>query len=769
MMLGNITFIILDLVVFMALVAYFANRGLGNMSQSLRQLAIFLLDKAPVGLVDLFDKGEGKGARNWMMLGGLWFCIAATFGFLQTWLRYDPTALDSLASVGWSYNAEALAQVTDMVLVWGGFGMVLIGAGLVIQSRAAGAALASEANATLVAFAWSGLILVNILISIFIEVGRFEQTLFNLIFAALAGAVLLNHLLTLGDRAEGQPIEIPSWMLILGHTALVWGLLANAFGYFTSNTQLEWISSTVISGWFPLSLVLAVMTYSVAKASGAPIWSRNLSMAMLLLFASITPFAVSASSSASGLWVTIGAVGITIGLFPLLAASTNTITTLKGRWDCLVEEPAAACSAAVALLLPIFAIGAYFTALDTFAGIGSLGEVHTTVNQGFYWVIGGLLVVAALTQILPLTVGRELSSRSKARWAFWLVMLGGLGWTITSLMGDFAQMALNDAGAEGSVAGFRLTASVFLYGSVMGIFIAMHNATETVFSGTPSDDVDAFAGGGAPAGFRLVAGTTTIRQLLGQGLGIDSEIIVGGEDPVATTAVAAPSGDEFAPELIKFAAYLAESGKDVFEVFNEMDTNQDQVIDSAEFRIGMSEMGIAELSHEEAEVLLNSFDISGDGNIDLPELDILLMRIHNATAGSDAGGDGAAGTQEATPVSTVAQISAPADEEFAPELVKFAAYLAESDKTIFEIFSEMDLNKDLVIDAFEFREGLSAMEIADLAPWDVDSLMQSVDLSGDGKIDLPELDILIMRINNAAASADDDADDDADAGTDEEE
>ena len=752
MMFGNITFIMLDLVVFMVIVAYFADRGLGNMSQSLRQLAFFLLDKAPVGLVDLFDKGEGKGARNWMMLGGLWFCVAATLGFLQTWLRYDSTALDSLSSVGWSYNADALAQVTDLVLVWGGFGMVLIGAGLVIQSRAAGAALASEANATLVAFAWSVLILVNILISIFIDVGRFEQTLFNLIFAALAGALLLNHLLTLAERGEGQPIEIPSWMLILGHTVLVWGLLANAFGHFTSNTQMEWISSSVVSGWFPLSLALAVMTYSVAKSSGSPIWSRNLSMAMLLLFASITPFGVSASSSASGLWVTIGAVGITVGLFPLLAASTNTITTLKGRWDCLVDQPAAACSAAVALLLPIFAIGAFFTALDTFAGIGSLADVHTTVNQGFFWVIGGLLVVAALTQLLPLTVGRELSSRSKARWAFWLVLFGGLGWTITSLMGDFAQMALDDAGAVGSVAGFRLTASVFLYGSLMGIFIAMHNATETVFSGTPTDSGDAYAGAGAPAGFRLVAGTTTIRQLLGQGLGIDSEIIVGGEEPTATTTAAASGGDEFAPELVKFAAYLTESGKDVFEVFNEMDTNNDQVIDSAEFRIGMSEMGIAELSHDEAEALLNSFDISGDGNIDLPELDILLMRINNAAVDVD---DGDGGTTEAAPV---AQVSAPSDEEFAPELVKFAEYLSESGKNVFEIFSEMDINKDLVLDAFEFREGLSAMEIADLAPWDVDSLMQSVDLSGDGKIDLPELDLLIMRINNAAASAADDSD-----------
>ncbi|MDP6640317.1 MAG: hypothetical protein QF817_04535, partial [Candidatus Poseidoniaceae archaeon] len=99
-------------------------------------------------------------------------------------------------------------------------------------------------------------------------------------------------------------------------------------------------------------------------------------------------------------------------------------------------------------------------------------------------------------------------------------------------------------------------------------------------------------------------------------------------------------------------------------------------------------------------------------------------------------------------VEAVEQITAPESEEFPDELVKFAEHLSETGKTVFDVFSEMDLNKDQVIDGFEFREGLAAMEIADLAPWDMEKLLSQVDLSGDGKIDLPELDILIMRIGN---------------------
>ena len=70
-MFGNVTLTVLILIVSIGGVSYYSSRGVGNMGQSLRQLGFFLLDKAPAGIVDLFDKSAGRGARNWMMLGGL--------------------------------------------------------------------------------------------------------------------------------------------------------------------------------------------------------------------------------------------------------------------------------------------------------------------------------------------------------------------------------------------------------------------------------------------------------------------------------------------------------------------------------------------------------------------------------------------------------------------------------------------------------------------------------------------------------------------------
>lgn len=649
-MIGNVTLSVFDLMIWLGLVAFFTVRGVGGMGPSLRQFSMFMLDKAPAGIIDLFDKKEGNAARNWMILGSMWFCVAATLGFLSTWLRYDPTALDSLANVGWSYDADAFAAVTNAALFWGGFSMVLIGAGLVMQSRMSGSSLASEANGSLVAFGWSTLTLVSIILPIFIEVGRFENTIFHLLYGTFAIALLLNHMLTLSSRDEAVPITAPAWLLLLGHSALCWGLFANAAGHFTQNTQLEWIAWSVVAGWFPMSLILATMMYSAAKASGAPLWSGNLSMAtVFLLFISLTPFAITESSSASGFWVSIGAIAITMGMVPILATSANVLATLKGRWECLVDQPAAACAAASALLLPAFAVGAYFTALDTFAGAGGLADMHATVNQGVIWVVGGLAILSSLTLVLPLVVGREIASRSRARWAFWMITLGGLGWTIASLMGDFAQKALTDAGAEGDVGGFYLTASVFLYILVMGVFSSTRNAVQTCFNGALVGDVDTYSTATAPAAFRLTAGSTSIRSLLGRGVGMDTEILFGNDEaeeesdsepeqesePIIQHS--APEDDgEFPPELVKLAIYLQESNTSVVSIFSEMDINEDGQIDHYEFREGLAKLEVADLAPWDMDALVNEIDLDKDDRINLPELDILMLRIHNAAPAQEA-------------------------------------------------------------------------------------------------------------------------------------
>ena len=93
---------------FLVAVLYFVSqtlaKGMGTVGGALQQIGLFILRKNPPGLVDIFDDKDGSGARTWMNFGMLWLVFAGLLGFLMGWHNYDPTALDSLAIVGWSYE-----------------------------------------------------------------------------------------------------------------------------------------------------------------------------------------------------------------------------------------------------------------------------------------------------------------------------------------------------------------------------------------------------------------------------------------------------------------------------------------------------------------------------------------------------------------------------------------------------------------------------------------------------------------------------------------
>jgi hypothetical protein len=92
---------------------------------------------------------------------------------------------------------------------------------------------------------------------------------------------------------------------------------------------------------------------------------------------------------------------------------------------------------------------------------------------------------------------------------------------------------------------------------------------------------------------------------------------------------------------------------------------------------------------------------------------------------------------------------------FQPELVDLARWLKSSGTTTIDLFMMMDLDSDGTISPYEIREGLASLDIVDLPPWDVEKLVTSIDLDGDGQINIPELDIHMMRIMNSLAAEDD--------------
>ena len=68
----------------------------------------------------------------------------------------------------------------------------------------------------------------------------------------------------------------------------------------------------------------------------------------------------------------------------------------------------------------------------------------------------------------------------------------------------------------------------------------------------------------------------------------------------------------------------------------------------------------------------------------------------------------------------------------------------------FEIFALFDDDDSGLIDGYELQQALRSADIADLPPWDIAKLMQFIDIDGDGRVNLPELDIAIARVRSGA-------------------
>ena len=170
--------------------------------------------------------------------------------------------------------------------------------------------------------------------------------------------------------------------------------------------------------------------------------------------------------------------------------------------------------------------------------------------------------------------------------------------------------------------------------------MAMRNAQASCYTGALESDKDIFASAKSPTTLRLTGGSTSIRQLLSQGVGIDTELLVDAAEAEAEEIEAveeviiekAEVADiaSFSPELQKLAMHLRDSDSSVFDIFTEMDINKDMEIDHFELREGLSNMEIASLAPWDMDSLVKEIDLDGDSKINLPELDILILKIINS-------------------------------------------------------------------------------------------------------------------------------------------
>ena len=651
------------LLVVLVIVSYYVTNGIGTMGAPMRQFALFLMNKAPVGLVDLFKDEPGSGSRTWMKYGTGWFLLAVICGFIGIWHKYDPTALDSLASIGWSYDdGSALADFTNSVMGIA-FTYLLVGGCLVAVSRVGEKRLASEANASMVAVLYTAsmsfsLILIPIIFR-FVDLTD-EQSIRDLITlmttyvvsSLLFIALLMNVLATYSTRGEGTS-SVTAWFLIMAIVARLIGSLYHVLGEVTDNTQMVWLSERVLDGWVPLALMFALAYHVIPHSAKAPVWSASLLNAnMVLLFVTVPPFFMT-EANAGELLQNVGALLLTFSMLPIFAGSINLLITASANSGNVLKNPGSLAATLAMFLLPIFAVGGYFTGMDTLTGTDKMLTMSTTIDDGFMFTVGGLMMLSAIFSSYPLAAGKKLADSSRGSMAAWFMMFGGLAATITMLIGDFTEKAVIDSGIEDAVAstsGFYLTAAALFY--LVAIAVVLSTLV-LIRTGTSSQKLKEVVSAESDVEtYTLVEGTTTtIQQLIGRGVGVNTTLVVGDtvDDEGGSTVIAVSASlyndevTEFPEEatedavevedkgpdkqLVMLVDYLKKTNQSVFEFFKSIDLDDSGNIDGFEFQQALKTSDVGDYPPWELDGLLSAIDLDNDGKINLPELDIALAQI----------------------------------------------------------------------------------------------------------------------------------------------
>ncbi len=632
------------------LLAQSLSKGVGTVGGALKQIGLFVLQKNPPGLVDIFDDKDGSGSRTWMNFGMLWLVFATLLGFLMGWHTYDPTALDSLASVGWSYDdgsslKDATLNFLSIALLYG-----LVGSGMVAAARNGNGRLASEANASMVALLLSVVLLATYILPFifgFLDIDTSENPIRTVLYSLetlavglLLVPVFINILITAANRGE-QELQTSVWFLIMGIAAYILSMLYMFFGELADATQMVWLAERVAYGWVPLALMFSVGYHVIPMTAKQPIWSGSLRGAsMLLLFITIPPFFMT-DASASNFVTNLGAILLTLGVLPIFAASINLLMTASSGLSAVVKQPGAIAASMAFIALPFFAIGGYFTAMDTFVGTGELGTMGDIVNMSMLFTVGGLLVLAGAFTNYPNAIGKSLATPSTATLATWLVFVGGVASTLTYLTGEFTANAVAASEIEDVVAnngGFYLTGAALFYLAAIGAILSTMVVIRTGIASTGrSLDVNDVSD---VATYTLTSGSsTTIRDLIGRGVGVDTTLVVseteaneGGSTVIAVdSALHNDEVKEFpttaSTVMVEFVQYLTNTNQSVFELFRSMDLDDSGKIDSQEFLAALEASDVEALSSIEAAELVESMDLDGDGELNLPELDIAIAQI----------------------------------------------------------------------------------------------------------------------------------------------
>ena len=531
-------------------IAYFLmQRGLWIFSDVAKGTVSFMLEKALGPGADLVEGRPGAGARSWIMQGSLWMIFASMFTFTSMWLTHDPDALHSLASWGYTANAEELASAGVYATLYGTVSMFIIGCSFHIIPKLAGTELASETNANLVSFVWTISVLVLVIGSqnnsiLGIDIIPLGVALNNIVLLA----VIMNQLLTVANKTRN--IATPGWLILIALlSSPILAIVSIVSGAANDNVG-QWLTYHIFGGTFFFAGVAGIALYASSIASGNPLWSKTLVGVTLIgsiftinpfgdvdgqmVMDAFGPLADNNVMSFTNQDMLSASFLMALVSIPVLAFSSNMLVTMRGS-DMFVDDPDASGNAELNLgswlIIPIV-IGSLFVQTDAVSGTNELLGISNSLSVMAGWLVLVPLSLGAALSLYPELVGRHLFSQNRARWGFWMMTGGAIFGLSITMIADFMDIALAELLVEDSSnlsEELRKVGSVMFYGVVIGSILHTLNMVTGMFRGELISKKSVRTSSISVESYSLVS-PTTIRRILSSGADLDTEVIPTGEN-----------------------------------------------------------------------------------------------------------------------------------------------------------------------------------------------------------------------------------------------
>ena len=537
----------------MLLTYFLMQNGLSIFNDVTKSMSHFMLEKALGPGIDLVEGRDGSASKAWFIQGMLWLIAASTLAFEGLWLKQDPTALHSLSAWGYDPTASSLIYASNYAALYGGIGMLLIGSSLHIMPRLAGTELASERNATLVSFLWTLSVLILVVAAHDSEILGVNIFLIGTGMHVLGFiAIVINLLLTISDRQRALPV--PGWLIIMGMLADPISTVATIITGSIQTGAGQWLLVHMVGGTFFFATAAGVALYVSSSASGNPLWSRSLGAATLVgALATINPVGESNGMMAADmLGVTfeqlqpssqdsiVMAFLMALAIIPIMALAANVMMTLRGG-DAFIENSDSAgiseLNLGASMLLPL-AVASLFVQSDALSAAPELSGMAPTLLLMGIWLVLVPLSLGAALHLFPKVTGRNLLSRNRARWAYW--MMGGgafVGLTVT-IMSDLIDMSLIEAAVEDSSAlsaDVQAVGAILFYGVAVGAIMHSLNAVSGLFRGARANVDRATSSSITMEEYSLVS-PTSVRKILAGGANLDTTVVPVGESDDAGSA-----------------------------------------------------------------------------------------------------------------------------------------------------------------------------------------------------------------------------------------